>query len=82
MSFLRIGDTIINTNHITMIKISTDNYHINMLGNNKGFFTGNWLFSTGNLYTENNSILVSKSHYKEGYDAVTKWILDNKLGWN
>ena len=82
MSFLRIGDTIINTNHITTIKISTDNYHINMLGNHKGFLTGNWLFSRGDLYAENNSILISKNHYKEGYDTVTKWILENKLGWN
>ena len=80
MSFLRIGDTIINTNHITTIKISAENYHISMLGGNqKGFFTGNWLFSSGNLHTENNAILVSKDHYKEGYDRVSKWLLDNNL---
>jgi hypothetical protein len=53
-----------------------------MLGNHKGFLTGNWLFSRGDLYAENNSILISKNHYKEGYDTVTKWILENKLGWN
>lgn len=81
MSFLRVGDIVINTNHITTIKISSDNYHINMIGGNpKGFFTGNWLFSSGNLYTENSSILVSKVHYKEGYDRLSKWLLDNNLG--
>ena len=39
MSFLRIGDTVINTNHITTITFSLDNYHINMLGvSPKGVF--------------------------------------------
>jgi len=32
-SFLRIGDTVINTNHINTIKISNDSYRINMIGN-------------------------------------------------
>jgi hypothetical protein len=49
-------------------------------GSPKGFFSGNWLLSNGTLHTENTSILVSKSHYKEGYDRVTKWLLDNNLG--
>jgi hypothetical protein len=79
MSFLRIGDTIINTNHITTIKISSDNYRINMLGNPTGFLSGNWLFGSGYLNTENSCILVSRDHYKEGFDIVTKWLLDNKL---
>ena len=83
MSFLRIGDTVINTNHITTIKISPDNYNINILGgNHRGFFTGNWLFSSGNLHTENSNILVSKVQYKEGYDKVSKWLLDNNLDNN
>jgi hypothetical protein len=80
MSFLRIGDTVINTNHITTIKISSDNYRINMIGNHKGIFTGSFLFSLGKLYSENTDILVSKNHYKEGYDRVTKWLEDNNLG--
>lgn len=80
MSFLRIGDTVINTNHITTIKISSDSYHINMIGNLKGSFFGNFVFNGGNLYSENSAILVSKSHYKEGYDKVSKWLLDNNLG--
>lgn len=78
MSFLRIGDTVINTNHITTIKISSDSYNINMSGSHRGFFSGNFLFSSGYLYTEN--IIVSKSRYKEGYDKVSKWLLDNNLG--
>jgi len=81
MSFIRIGDTVINTNHITTIKISSDNYRINMIGNPKGFFIGNWIFNYGNLHTENTDILVSKSHYKEGYDRVTKWLEENNLGY-
>jgi hypothetical protein len=79
MSFLRIGDTIINTNHITTIKISSDNYRINMLGNQHGSYVGSLFISFGNLNTENSCILVSKDYYKEGYDRVTKWLLDNKL---
>lgn len=79
MSFIKIGNTVINTNHITIIKISSDNYHINMLGGNKGFFLGNWLFSYGNLHTENSDIIVSKTDYKEGYDRVTKWLKENNL---
>jgi len=81
MSFIRIGDTVINTNHITTIKISADSYYINMIGGNpKGSFFGNYLFNGGHLYTENSAILVSKNHYKEGYDKVSKWLLDNNLG--
>jgi hypothetical protein len=73
--FLRIGDTVINTHHIHTIKISTDNYRINMMGNP----IGQIIFGSGNLGTENNCILVSKQIYSEGYDKVTKWLSDNNL---
>jgi hypothetical protein len=78
-SFIRIGDTIINTNYIHHIKISTDSYMIHMAGceDKKGLI----MFGSGHLRTENFNVLVSKSQYKEGYDRVSKWILDNNLGW-
>jgi len=50
-----------------------------MIGNPKGFFLGNLLSISGNLHTENTCILVSKTHYKEGYDRVSKWLSDNNL---
>ena len=68
-SFIRIGDTVINTNFINTIRISQDNYRINMMGNSVGgFLTGNFLFGSGKIETENSCILVSKQSYKEGYD--------------
>lgn len=79
MSFIRIGDTIINTNYIHHIKISTDSYMIHMAGreDKKGLF----MFGNGHLRTENFNFFVSKTHCKEGYDSVSKWILDKNLGW-
>jgi len=78
-SFLRIGDTVINTNYITTIKISSDNYHINMMGNTVGSFFGNFLFSAGSLNKDNGGILVEKGKYREGYDRVTRWLSDNNV---
>ena len=78
-SFIRIGDTVINTCYINNIKISPDSYRINMMGNTIGSFIGSLFFSSGNLNTENGSILVSKDLYKEGYDKITKWLSDNNL---
>jgi hypothetical protein len=78
-SFIRIGDTVINTCYINNIKISQDNYRINMMGNTIGSFMGSLFFNSGHLHTENGCILVSKDTYKEGYDKITKWLSDNNL---
>ena len=78
-SFIRVGDTVINTRYINNIKISQDNYRINMIGNPIGSFLGSFLGLGGYINTEHNCILISKKDYKYGYDKITKWLSDNNL---
>jgi len=70
-SFLKLGNTVLNTRYIHHIEISPDQYNIYMKGITKGVI----MFGSGSLSEDYDSFIVSKNEKdKQDYDKVSKWL--------